>query len=52
MLTVENPGAGRIGAVHAAAISAHPGSRLAAVSDLHAQAAEGLAARFGCAGGR
>lgn len=49
MLTVGLLGAGRIGAVHAAAISAHPGSRLVAVSDVAPAAAQALAARHGCA---
>ncbi|UWQ21540.1 inositol 2-dehydrogenase [Jannaschia sp. W003] len=49
MLTVGLLGAGRIGAVHAAAIAAHPRSRLAAVSDAVAASAETLAARHGAA---
>jgi len=40
-------GAGRIGQVHAVNIAAHPGSTLAAVSDVHAPAAEALAASVG-----
>ena len=47
MLKVGLLGAGRIGAVHAKAIAAHPGSRLAAVSDINSQAASKLAASFG-----
>jgi len=42
-------GAGRIGKVHAAAIAATPGARLAAVADAIAPAAEALAAEHGCA---
>jgi myo-inositol 2-dehydrogenase / D-chiro-inositol 1-dehydrogenase len=40
-------GAGLLGAVHAKAITSHPGSRLAAVSDVNAEAASKLAASFG-----
>lgn len=40
-------GAGRICAVHAKAITSHPGSRLAAVSDVNAEAASKLRASFG-----
>jgi myo-inositol 2-dehydrogenase/D-chiro-inositol 1-dehydrogenase len=47
MLTVGLLGAGRIGAVHAQAISDHPGSHLAAVSDMAADAAQALAATHG-----
>lgn len=49
MLNVGLLGAGRIGQVHAVNISGHPGSRLAAVADVHAPAAEALAARHGAA---
>lgn len=42
-------GAGRIGAVHARTIAAHPGSVLTAVADVHAPNAEKLAAAYGCA---
>ena len=41
-------GAGRIGNVHAQAISAHPQSDLVAVSDAVDGNAEALAAAFGC----
>jgi myo-inositol 2-dehydrogenase / D-chiro-inositol 1-dehydrogenase len=47
MLSVGLLGAGRIGNVHAAAISAHPGSRLVAVSDINMSAAEKLAGEYG-----
>ncbi len=47
MLKVGLLGAGRIGRVHARAISAHPGSVLFAVSDAMAQAAEDLALEHG-----
>ncbi len=47
MLKVGLLGAGRIGAVHAKAITSHPGSRLAAVSDVNFEAAAKLAASFG-----
>ena len=47
MLNVGLLGAGRIGQVHAVNIAAHPGSTLAAVSDVNAPAAESLAAKFG-----
>jgi len=40
-------GAGRIGEVHAKAISAHPGSELTAVSDVFTANAEKLASRYG-----
>lgn len=49
MLQVGLLGAGRIGNVHARAITAHPGSELAAVSDVFSENAEKLAARYGCA---
>ena len=45
MLKVGLLGAGRIGQVHAAVIAAHDGSKLAAVSDVYAPAAEELAAK-------
>ncbi|CAN7585558.1 inositol 2-dehydrogenase [Phyllobacterium sp. LjRoot231] len=47
MLKVGLLGAGRIGNVHAKAISAHPGSRLVAVSDVNMEAAKKLAAQYG-----
>jgi len=47
MLNVGLLGAGRIAGVHATAITAHPGSRLAAVSDINAEAAAKLAAAYG-----
>ena len=47
MLKIGLLGAGRIGAVHAKAITSHPGSRLAAVSDVNSEAASKLAASFG-----
>lgn len=47
MLNVGLLGAGRIAGVHATAISAHPGSRLVAVSDINTEAASTLAARYG-----
>ncbi|QQA43577.1 inositol 2-dehydrogenase [Pelagovum pacificum] len=47
MLKVGLLGAGRIGQVHAVNIARHPGSTLAAVSDVHAPAAEALAATYG-----
>jgi len=46
MLKVGLLGAGRIGQVHAAVVAAHEGSKLAAVSDVNAPAAEELAAKF------
>ena len=49
MLNVGLLGAGRIGRVHAVNVAGHPGSALVAVSDVHAPAAESLAARFGAA---
>ena len=49
MLKVGLLGAGRIGNVHAKAISAHPGSKLVAVSDVFAENAEKLAAEYGVA---
>ncbi len=49
MLKVGLLGAGRIGQVHAVNIAGHPGSTLAAVSDVNAPAAEALASRYGAA---
>ena len=46
MLKIGLLGAGRIGQVHAAAISAHPDSVLAAVSDVYVPAAEALATPY------
>ncbi|MCR8726078.1 inositol 2-dehydrogenase [Frigidibacter sp. ROC022] len=51
MLRVGLLGAGRIGAVHASTIAAHPGSALVAVSDINATAAGTLAARHGAEAG-
>lgn len=47
MLNIGLLGAGRIGKVHAKAITAHAGSRLVAVSDVFVQAATDLAAQYG-----
>jgi len=47
MLKVGLLGAGRIGNVHAKAISSHPGSKLVAISDVNAEAARRLAAQYG-----
>ncbi len=47
MLKVGLLGAGRIGQVHAVSIAGHPGSTLAAISDVNAPAAEALAAKYG-----
>jgi myo-inositol 2-dehydrogenase/D-chiro-inositol 1-dehydrogenase len=47
MLNVGLLGAGRIAGVHAKAISSHPGSRLAAVSDINREASSKLAAQYG-----
>ncbi|HEX2020472.1 MAG TPA: inositol 2-dehydrogenase [Aurantimonas sp.] len=47
-LSIAVLGAGRIGKVHAAAIAATHGARLAAVADAMAPAAEALAAAYGC----
>ncbi len=47
MLNVGLLGAGRIAGVHAAAISGHPNSRLVAVADINAAAANKLAAQYG-----
>ena len=49
MLKIGLLGAGRIGQVHAAAISAHPDSVLAAVSDVYVPAAEALATLYDAA---
>jgi myo-inositol 2-dehydrogenase/D-chiro-inositol 1-dehydrogenase len=46
MLNVALLGAGRIGQVHAKAISSHPNSRLIAVSDVNTEAADKLAATY------
>ncbi|WP_116599877.1 inositol 2-dehydrogenase [Primorskyibacter marinus] len=46
MLNIGLLGAGRIGNVHARAISAHSGSRLVAVSDVTAENADRLATKF------
>ena len=46
MLKVGLLGAGRIGHVHAKAISSHPGSKLVAVSDVVKEAAAKLAAEY------
>lgn len=48
MLNVGLLGAGRIAGVHATAITNHPGSRLAAVSDHIAASAEKLAEQYQC----
>ena len=47
MLKIGLLGAGRIGNVHAKAISSHPGSQLVAVSDVNMHAAGTLAAQYG-----
>ena len=47
MLRVGLLGAGRIGNVHAKAISAHPQSELVAVADVVKEAASKLAAQYG-----
>lgn len=47
MLNVCLVGAGRIGRIHAANLSAHPGARLLAVVDVHAPSAQALAAEQG-----
>ncbi|WP_375451761.1 inositol 2-dehydrogenase [uncultured Devosia sp.] len=41
-------GAGRIGKVHAKAVSANPNARLVAVADAMEQAAKDIAAQYGC----
>ena len=46
MLKVGLLGAGRIGQVHAAVVATHEGSKLAAISDVYAPAAEELAAKY------
>lgn len=50
MLKVGLLGAGRIAGVHATAISSNPGSTLVAVSDKFPEAAQKLAAQYGCEG--
>ena len=47
MIPIALFGAGRIGKVHAANIARHPQTRLAAVVDVYAPAAEALAAQYG-----
>ena len=47
MLNIGLLGAGRIGQVHAVNIAGNAGSRLAAVSDVYAPAAEALAGTYG-----
>jgi myo-inositol 2-dehydrogenase/D-chiro-inositol 1-dehydrogenase len=47
MMNVGLLGAGRIGQVHAVNIAGHPRSRLAAVSDVYAEAAEALGRAYG-----
>ena len=47
MLKVGLLGAGRIGGVHARAITAHAGSELVAISDVFQENAENLAAQYG-----
>lgn len=47
MLRIGLLGAGRIGNVHAKAITAHEGSQLVAVSDVNMEAASKLAAQYG-----
>jgi myo-inositol 2-dehydrogenase/D-chiro-inositol 1-dehydrogenase len=42
-------GAGRIGKVHAKAVSSNPNARLAAVADAFPDAAKAIAAQYGCA---
>ena len=49
MIHVGLLGCGRIGKVHAVNVAGHPGSRLAAVSDVHAPAAEELGEAYGAA---
>jgi myo-inositol 2-dehydrogenase/D-chiro-inositol 1-dehydrogenase len=44
-------GAGRIGAIHAANLAAHPGARLHTIVDTDREAADRLAARYGAAVG-
>ncbi len=47
MLRIAVLGCGRIGAMHAANVAAHPRSELAGVFDVHAPAAEAIANRLG-----
>ena len=47
MLKIGLLGAGRIGNVHAKAMTSHPGSRLVAVSDVNLEAARSLALQYG-----
>ncbi len=47
MIKVGLLGAGRIAGVHATAISSHPGSTLAAISDYYPETAEKLAKQYG-----
>jgi myo-inositol 2-dehydrogenase / D-chiro-inositol 1-dehydrogenase len=47
MLNIGLLGAGRIGKVHAKSITAHPGSKLVAIADVHQAAAEQLAQETG-----
>ena len=47
MLSIAVIGAGRIGRIHARNVAAHPGARLAGISDPHAPSAEALAAACG-----
>jgi hypothetical protein len=47
MLGIAVLGCGRIGAMHAANISAHPRARLAAVQDINSAAAEAVSASTG-----
>lgn len=47
MLKVGLLGAGRIGAVHAAAISSHPESKLVAISDFYPETSKSLADQYG-----
>ncbi|PZM10622.1 inositol 2-dehydrogenase [Rhizobium tubonense] len=49
MLNVGLLGAGRIGNVHAKAISSHPGSELVAISDVNVDAAKKLSGQYGAA---
>ncbi|MES0880908.1 inositol 2-dehydrogenase [Roseibium sp. SCP14] len=49
MLKVGLLGAGRIGQVHAVNIAGHQNSELVAVSDIHEDAAQALAAKYGAA---
>ena len=47
MIRIAVLGCGRIGAMHAANIAAHPRARLAAVQDINSAAAEAVAASTG-----